>query len=106
MRRPWYNPSLGKRLGLEFAAKYYREIPFFAEKLNSDNEFEITCAFDIIEMVAWEYDLNELQLPAELTEFNIPIPQLQYNEIKSDHFFNGFTGNTIGEFLPYLIEHG
>ena len=105
MRRPWYNPSLGKRLGIEFAARFYLETDFFIEKLSSRKEFDRVCAFDLIEMVASEYEFQEMNLPNALTELDCPIPQIQYDEINSDHLFNDFVGRTVGEFLPFFLEH-
>ena len=52
MRRPWYNPSLGKRLGLEFAARYFNETQFFVNKISSADEFERVCTFDLALIIA------------------------------------------------------
>ena len=105
MRRPWYNPSLGKRLGLEFAARYFNETQFFVNKISSADEFERVCTFDLLEMVASEYDMQEMGLPSELAELDCLIPQTQYDEISSEHRFSDFNGKTVGEFLPFYLEH-
>jgi hypothetical protein len=37
-RSPEYAPSFGKRLGMEFVARFFRELPFFIGKLRDNDQ--------------------------------------------------------------------
>jgi hypothetical protein len=105
-RRPMYSPSLGKRLGSRFAELHYTNPDLVIRKLFSSDSIEVICAYDILELMAWEYYSWSLPLPDKLLNIDISIPEPAISEIRGDHFFRDFQGVAIGEFLPFLLQHG
>jgi hypothetical protein len=105
MRRGRYMPSFGKSLGIRFAEIYYEDIAFAIQKLSSHDSVEVICALGILELIAWQYDYQSLQLPQQLLDIEILIPEPAISEIKSEIHFQEFNGRTIGEFLPFMIEN-
>ena len=85
---------------------YYIQPELVIRKLSSNNPIEVTCAYDLLELMTWEYYARSLPLPAKLLNIDIPIPEPAISEIKSEHFFHDFKGETVGKFLSFLIEHG
>ena len=103
IRKPRYAPSMGKRLGQEFARRYRDDYSFVIEKLGEQDPLVVLVAFDLLTMIAWEfYD----HLPEGMLNIRVQIPDPASSEIRSDRSFKEFTGTTIGEFLPFLLEHG
>ena len=100
-----YTPSLRKRLGQEFARRYYKDYRVVIEKLRSDNLLEALCAFDVLEEVAWVY-YDQSALPENLKTLPDPIPKQAAKEITQCGRFSEFKGNSVGEFLPFLLENG
>jgi hypothetical protein len=106
IRRTRYQPNLCKRLGQEFALKYKSDYRFVVEKLKLQDPITLVCAFEILELISWEFYRVEEELPQELINIDIPIPEPVQSEIASERSFKHFKGKTIGEFLPFLIENG
>ncbi len=104
--RPKYIRTLGKRLGQSFAKKYRDDYSFVISKLYEKDPIAIICAYDILELIAWEFYSDKLALPGDFLLINLPIPEPARSEIKSAYQFSGFSGSTIGEFLPFLVENG
>jgi hypothetical protein len=105
MRRVRYIPSFGKSLGIRFAEIYHENIDFVIIKLSSHDSVEVICAFDILELIAYQYSYQSLQLPQQLLDIEIFIPEPAISEIRSEHYFQEFNGQTIGEFLPFMLEN-
>lgn len=105
-RRPRYTPTLGKRLGQQFATTFFRNVSFFITKLRDADPTVQLIAFDLLEMVAEEHQLRDNALPKELTEIEDAIPETALRDIRSDHIFKKYENSTVGSFLPYLMDHG
>lgn len=106
VRRPIYIPSLGKELGYEFATRFRDQWEFLVPKLESSSHLDRICAFDLLELIAWEYYTNCEDLPAAMEKIGSPIPEPALSDIHNEHFFKDFTGQTVGQFLPFLVSHG
>lgn len=106
VRRLYYNATLGKRLGQAFAAAFYRSVPFFVAKLRDTSPTIRLIAFDLLELVAYEYDLHDNALPDILTALSDSIPERALNDIRSDHLFSDYRGSTVGSFLPFMVDNG
>jgi len=101
-----YTPSFGKRLGQEFASRFRNDWKYLVTKLSSDDPIVRVCAFDLLEEVTWDFECNCDRVPEVLGRIEIEIPEPALSDIRSEHFFKDFTGTTVGEFLPFMIEHG
>ncbi|MHC4179111.1 MAG: hypothetical protein ACYSWU_16480 [Planctomycetota bacterium] len=102
-RRPRYFPTLGKRLGEAFAAKFREQYDFIIDRLSDPDPTVVLCAYELLEAYAWEfYD----HLPPGIAAIDLPVPEPVATELQGDSRFKEYTGSTIGEFLTYLQEHG
>jgi hypothetical protein len=99
MRLPRYTPSFGKRLGLEFARTFKHQYQFIIEKLYSEDKIETLCAFECLEFICWEYGIDNV--PLEIYEITLPIPDKIMKEIDGDLDAPGFEGDKIGALLKY-----
>ena len=106
IKRPMYRPKRCKRLGQEFALKYKSDYRFVVEKLKSQDPITLICTFEVLELIAWEFYRVEEELPQELINIDISMPEPAASEIASDRLFKKLEGKTIGEFLSFLIENG
>jgi len=106
VRRPRYLPTFAKQLGQSFATTFYRNVPFFVAKLRDTDPTIRLIAFDLLEMVAYEYHLQENALPDSLTDLDDVIPDLALGDIRAEHLFKKYRESTVGSFLPFMIENG
>lgn len=106
VRYPRHTPTLGKRLGREFATTFFRNVSFFIARLRDADPTVQLIAFDLLEMVAWEHQLQDNALPKELTELEDAIPETALPDIRSDHLFKTYDSSTVGSFLQHLMDHG
>lgn len=106
VRFPRYIPSIGKRLGVEFASRFRDEWRTLIPELCSEDPIARVCAFDLLEDIAWDYYCNGDVLPEELTKIEIEIPEPAMGNIRAEHLFKDFTGTAVGEFLSFMIAHG
>lgn len=106
VRKPWYTPTHAKKLAQEFACTFSSKSAFVVAQLESEDTAIRLIAFDIIEMIAWELHSRAIPLPPALLECQAPVPPKALREISSDSCVGSFSGHTIGEFLPFLLEHG
>ena len=106
IRYPSYFPSPPKVLGNEYASRFFRDHGHVLGKLKDSDPTARLCAFDLLESIAWEFFTHDEELPASLTEISATIPDTALQEIRSEYHFSDFGGDRVGEFLPFLIEHG
>lgn len=101
-RRPKYFPSFPKKLGLVFAQIFKNKFSFVIEKLYSKNKFEALCAFECLEYICWEFNYGNV--PEEIFEIELDLPDVILEEIPGDADAPGFKGKKIGEFLKYKFN--
>ena len=105
-RLPTYWPNFGKRLGVEFVKYFYDQPEFLVRKLEDDDATNRLIAYDLIELLAWEYHTNKDPLPECLLNSDQPIPETALENIRAEELFKEFQGTTVGEFLPVFIQQG
>jgi len=96
VRYPRYTPSLGKRLGQEFADRFRDDWLFLVPKLTDGDPVVRVCAFDLLEQIACEFDCDVGGLPDAIREINAAIPEPALSDIRSEWHFEDFTGTTVG----------
>ena len=79
---PRYSPNCSKRLGVEFAKTFQNQFSFIITKLDSTDPVEKLCAFEILELICWEYGYNNV--PQKIYSITIPLPHLIANEVEFD----------------------
>jgi hypothetical protein len=106
VRYPKYIPSIGKRLGAEFASRFRGDWRMLVPKLSSDDPLVRVCAFDLLEEIAWDYYCNIDALPEGVAQIEAEIPEPAMSDIRAEHLFKEFTGTAVGEFLSFMVTHG
>ena len=102
VRVPKYAPSLGKRYGQEFAKAYKSNFEAIVSKLEKGNELEKLCAFEVLELICWEY--GQGNVPSELLNIEFPIPQVILCEIPGSSEVESFNGTTIKEWFRAVFS--
>ena len=90
-RRPRYVPDAGKVLAQRFASEHKGEFPFLIDRLRSGDKFEKLCAFEVLEMICWQYNVGGV--PQELLSLNDPLPLKIASEIQADPEVEMFKGH-------------
>ncbi len=102
-RRPKYLDSpLGKKLGKKFAEVFRDQFGFVIGKLYSNDKVEYLCAFECLEYMSWNFYSDFLDVPEEIYNIKLPLPEKIMDEIGGDLDAEGFKGNLIGEFIKYI----
>lgn len=101
VRVPKYFPSEGKSYGQTLAARYMYNYQGLVEELKKQDEFESLCAFEILELICWEYGIG--CVPDELLQLSVPIPPKIQGEIPDDPEVNEFSGRTCGEYFSAVF---
>ncbi len=99
---PKYTPDKGKQLGLKFAKEYKENYEPIVRKLSSDSTFEALCAFEVVELICWEYNIGDV--PKRLLEIDQPLPSKIISEISGDPEVENFSGKTIGEWFSAVFS--
>ena len=100
-RVPKYSPSKGKLYGLCLARKYKKDYKKLISKLERCNEFELLCAFEVLEFMCWEFDQESF--PIALFGINVRLPRKIIQEIPSDSEVDAFNGSSIGEWFQAVF---
>lgn len=108
VRAPKYWPSYANRLGRAFAKTYRNDYQFLIDTLGAmpRNSHEYLCAYDLLEMIVFEFYDADLSVPEPLFAIDLPVPPVVRVETDCDDRYSGF--DTIGVFLHRLclVDYG
>ncbi|GAA6170140.1 hypothetical protein [Sessilibacter corallicola] len=101
-RRPQYAPDEAKIFAQKFAQEYKSEFSHLVERLRAGDKFESLCAFEVLEMICWEFYIGNV--PEELLNLQEVLPSKIAQEIQNDPEVEGFSGTTIGDWFRAVFS--
>ena len=93
-------------MGTAFASKFAKNWEFVARQLLSTDPYVKLCAYDILEMMAWDLYSNHHEIPLGMRQLTALIPERALREIKSDRLFSEFQGATVGSSCRFSLSMG
>ena len=108
IRVPYYFSSCGKQLGNQFAEVHREDYAYLINLLRAMpiNSYEYLCAYDLLEMIAYEFYGIDQSVPEEIYGIDLPVPPVVHCEKGWHDQFRGL--ESIGRFIyqSCLIEYG
>jgi hypothetical protein len=108
IRAPYYFPSSAKRLGNQFAEVHCKDYAYLINLLREmpTNSYEYLCAYDLLEMIAYEFYEMDRSILDEIFAIDLSVPPVVLREKGWDEQFHGL--ESIGKFIHQscLIEYG
>ena len=107
LRTPKYWQSYATKLGYAFVERYRNDYQFLIDMLNvmPSNSYEYLCAYDLLEMIPFEFYTLDLPIPNQLFSLELPAPSVVLKQLSWNKRYFGLT--SIGEFirLSHVIEY-